>query len=108
MRKIAAIFCLITMWNRALTQGCSNPGQSPTTAFPVCGTSVFSQTTVPLCDGQVLPSPACSADGVRDVNPYYYKFTCFQSGTLGFLIIPKDLGDDYDWELYDITGKSPD
>ncbi|MFL5788021.1 MAG: gliding motility-associated C-terminal domain-containing protein [Flavisolibacter sp.] len=108
MRKIAAIFCLITMWNQALTQGCPNPGQSPSTAFPVCGTSVFSQTTVPLCDGQILPSPACSADGVRDVNPYYYKFTCFQSGTLGFLITPKDLGDDYDWELYDITGKSPD
>src|SRR6059058_5232579 len=88
-------------------QNCSNPGQSPSTAFPVCGTSVFTQTTVPLCPGQLLPSPACSADPIKDVNPYWYKFTCFQPGTLSFLITPKDLTDDYDWELYDVTNRNP-
>ncbi|MEO6868760.1 MAG: gliding motility-associated C-terminal domain-containing protein, partial [Ginsengibacter sp.] len=41
-------------------------------------------------------------------NPYWYKFTCFVSGTLGFVITPKDLTDDYDWQLYDVTGLDPD
>lgn len=87
---------------------CDGPGQKPSKAFPVCGTSVFTQTTVPLCEGQPLPSPTCrSTGGIRDVNPYWYKFTCFKSGTLGFTITPKQLTDDYDWEVYDITGRDP-
>ncbi|MBS1933881.1 MAG: gliding motility-associated C-terminal domain-containing protein, partial [Bacteroidetes bacterium] len=40
-------------------------------------------------------------------NPYWYQFTCYQTGTLGFLITPNQLGDDYDWELFDITGHNP-
>lgn len=88
-------------------QACSQPGQTPAAAFPVCGTSVFHQNTVPICSGKLLPSPACVTDQVTDKNPFYYKFTCFQSGTLGFLITPRDLSSDYDWELYDVTGKDP-
>ncbi|RYG04210.1 MAG: T9SS type B sorting domain-containing protein, partial [Chitinophagaceae bacterium] len=38
---------------------------------------------------------------------YWYKFTCFESGTLGFLITPENLNDDYDWQLFDITGRDP-
>ena len=87
---------------------CTVAGQNPSTAFPVCGTSVFTQNTVPLCGGKRLPSPSCSRDQISDANPFWYKFTCFQSGTLGFLITPKNLGSDYDWELYDVTGKNPD
>ncbi|MBC7829100.1 MAG: gliding motility-associated C-terminal domain-containing protein [Chitinophagaceae bacterium] len=87
---------------------CVVPGQNPSTAFPVCANTVFTQNTVPACGGRTLPSPACVRDGIRDVNPFWYKFTCFQSGTLGFLITPKNLSSDYDWELYDITGKNPD
>src|SRR4030081_2954814 len=98
MKRLIFIFCLISTWFASWAQLCPNPGQSPSTAFPVCGTSTFSQTTVPKCDGQLLPSPACAGDSIRDVNPFWYKFTCFQSGTLGFLITPKDLLDDYDWE----------
>jgi len=55
--------------------------------------------------------PGCSAGtggGYQDKNPYWYKFTCFQSGTLGFLISPVNQGDDYDWQLYDITNRNPD
>lgn len=88
-------------------QGCTTPGQNPATAFPVCGTSVFTQSNVPLCGGRSLPSPKCPGDPLTDVNPFYYKFTAFESGTLGFEITPKTLADDYDWELYDITGHDP-
>ena len=86
---------------------CTAPGQNPSTAFPVCGTSVFTQTTVPICGGKPMPFAGCQNDGLTDVNPFWYKFTCYKAGTLGFLITPKDLGDDYDWELYDITGRTP-
>jgi gliding motility-associated-like protein len=54
-----------------------------------------------------MPNPHCKGDGLQDVNPYYYKFTCFEPGTLGFLITPNEMSDDYDWELYDVTGRDP-
>ncbi|MEO6330403.1 MAG: gliding motility-associated C-terminal domain-containing protein [Ginsengibacter sp.] len=89
------------------SQNCTTPGQTPSTAFPVCGTATFSQSTVPYCGGRAIPGP-CSRDALADVNPFWYKFTCFTAGTLGFLIIPNDLADDYDWQLFDITGHAPD
>lgn len=93
----------------AFAQPCTNAGQTPATAFPVCGTSVFDQGTVALCNNGTLPSPQCQGSGVTlaDLNPYWYKFTCYQTGTLGFLITPRNLADDYDWELYDVTNASP-
>jgi len=90
-----------------LAQVCTNPGQTPATAFPLCGRGVFSQTTVPICDGTLLPAIHCPGDQIRDRNPYWYKFSCLQPGTLGFVITPKLLDEDYDWELYDVTGVSP-
>lgn len=89
-----------------VSQICTTLGQNPSTAFPVCGTDTFSQSTVPYCGGRLLPG-ACSTDGVTDTNPFWYKFTCFSSGTLAFVITPNDLNDDYDWELFDITGHNP-
>ena len=44
---------------------------------------------------------------IKILNPFWYSFTCYTSGTLGFLITPKNLGDDYDWQLFDITGHNP-
>lgn len=85
--------------------GCTDLGQTPSTAFPVCGSGNFIQTIVDLCGGKAIPSTCTTA--VTDVIPYYYRFTCFQSGSLGFVIIPNNLGDDYDWQLFDITGQDP-
>lgn len=53
--------------------------------------------------------PNCAADSLPylDVNPFWYSFTCYTGGTLGFLITPNDPGDDYDWMIYDITGHDP-
>ncbi|HEX6333780.1 MAG TPA: PKD domain-containing protein, partial [Flavisolibacter sp.] len=88
-------------------QPCTTPGQTPSTALPVCGTTIFNQTTVPICGTQSLGVPGCSGAAYSDKNPFWYKFTCFQSGTLGFLIQPVNPGDDYDWQLYDITNRDP-
>ncbi len=94
----------------AIVQGqtCTNPGQVPLASFPVCGASVFVQTVVPACSGTPVPT-ACTTGGIvyRDKNPYWYKFTCYTSGTLGFVITPRNLSDDYDWQLFDITGHAP-
>lgn len=61
-----------------------------------------------ICSTVSLHVPGCPGTAnYENKNPYWYKFTCFKSGTLGFVIDPNDAGDDYDWQLYDITGLDP-
>lgn len=105
---VLLLFSLFSIKN-IYSQTCSALGQTPSTAFPVCGTTTFQQTTVPICSTHTLYVPGCAGDGAsyQDKNPYWYTFTCYSSGTLGFLITPNNLSDDYDWQLYDITGHNP-
>lgn len=108
MKLFLVVLCIV-FYSYLAAQSCTAPGQNPSTAFPVCGTSTFTQASVPICGGRPMPYKGCGANsGLTDINPFWYKFTCFQAGTLGFLITPNDLGDDYDWELYDITGRNAD
>ncbi len=110
VRKLILVLCFCFRFLfSAQGQTCSALGQTPSSAFPVCGTTSFIQQTVPICSTHPLTVPGCDVrDGYTDYNPFWYKFTCFASGTLSFLVTPKDLGDDYDWQLYDITGHNPD
>lgn len=87
-------------------QNCGALGQNPATAFPVCGIDTFRQATVPICGGNNVPAPGCSNNDYTDKNPFWYRFTCYTSGTLGFVITPNTLAEDYDWQLFDITGRS--
>lgn len=87
-------------------QPCTTLGQTPATAFPVCGTTTFNQGSVGICGNTDVPTQ-CSGSVFKDKNPYWYKFTCFSSGTLGFVITPIEISDDYDWQLFDITGRNP-
>ena len=108
-KKIIATILLIFLFSTtAKSQECSVLGQTPATAFPVCGTNKFYQATVPICSTHDIDVPGCANVGYHDFNPFWYRFTCFESGTLGFLVTPNDLGDDYDWQLYDITGHNPE
>ncbi|MCX6209653.1 MAG: hypothetical protein NTZ59_09180, partial [Bacteroidetes bacterium] len=109
MKKIVQLIILLVLIIAKNFAQCPNNGQNPTSAFPACGTAVFNQTSVPACNGQQIPVPVCSAAaGVfTDINPYYYKFTCYVSGPLEFNIIPNTSSDDYDWQLFDITGQNP-
>jgi gliding motility-associated-like protein len=107
-KRAAAIIFLFTLAVfQAYTQStCSALGQNPATAFPVCGTSSFTQNTVAICGNRPVPGIGCTVT-LTDKNPYWYKFTCFEAGKLGFQITPNDLGDDYDWQIFDITGRDP-
>ena len=87
---------------------CTTIGQNPATAFPVCGTGSFRQNSVNLCGGRRIPNPRCATTLLSDVNPYWYRFTCFADGTLGFTIIPNSATSDYDWQVFDITNRNPD
>ena len=86
---------------------CTLLGQNPETAFPVCGTAVFHQTIVPLCGQRQVASLCVVGFQYTDKNPFWYKFTCFQSGKLVFFITPDVITEDYDWQIFDVTGKNP-
>ena len=91
---------------RAHAQPCSLPGMTPGNAIPVCGTSVFHQDQVTNCTGPNVAQSSCPI-GVTSSSSFWYKFTCYQTGTLGFLISGISSTDDYDWALLDVTGYNP-
>lgn len=102
---LTALLLISGFVNKAWSQACTALGQTPATAFPVCGTTNFQQNTVPLCNTNNLFVPGCDDNaGYANRNPFWYKFRCYQSGTLGFTITPNSPTSDYDWQLYDITG----
>src|SRR5882757_8647202 len=110
LRKTIMLAALFFLGKTTVAQVCTGLGQTPPTAFPVCGTTTFNQTTVPICATTDIYVPGCSgssAANYQNKNPYWYKFHCFQSGTLGFLITPLAADEDYDWQLWDITGLDP-
>ena len=109
MNKLFSFLFFLQLISQSSFGQCTSLGQTASTAFPVCGTASFFQKNVPICTNNNLYVPGCDRDSTvyTDKNPFWYKFTCYQTGTFGFLITPNDLGDDYDWQLYDVTGMDP-
>lgn len=105
---LGSIFC----YTASNAQACTTLGQTPSTAFPVCGTAIFTQNNVPICSSVSLFVPGCSgaasSSNYENKNPYWYKFTCYNAGTFSFTLAPTTPSDDYDWQLYDVTGLDPD
>jgi gliding motility-associated-like protein len=106
--SIFVIFLLLISGKlHAQNTPCTLLGQNPETAFPVCGTSVFHQDSVPICGRRYVPTFCTFGVQYTDRNPFWYKFTCFQSGKLVFFITPNIINEDYDWQIFDVTGKNP-
>ncbi|MGX5820381.1 T9SS type B sorting domain-containing protein [Chitinophaga lutea] len=105
---IIFIFVVVFLPASLQAQTCPTLGQSPQSAFPVCGTKALKQVRVPACPGRDFKVRSCPVfnGSYADVNAFWYKFTCYDAGTLGLLITPNDPADDYDWMLFDITGRN--
>lgn len=104
MRLFTLILLLISFEIKA--QVCSGPGRTPQTATVVCGTLVFTESNLTNCTAPNLPGMGCG-NTVTSGRSVWYRFRCYQSGTLGFTIAPLSFTDDYDWELMDITNRAP-
>jgi gliding motility-associated-like protein len=100
---------MISYWvlssGHAWSQTFPQRGQQPTTAFPVCSQDTFRQSKVPFGVNGAIDYAACHKP--LDFCPFYYSFTCYIGGTLGFVITPDSPQVDYDWMLFDITGHNP-
>jgi FOG: PKD repeat len=103
--KVVLISYLMIHSGFAWSQSFPQRGQQPTTAFPVCGQSTFSQSKVPFGANGPIDYAACHKP--LDFCPFYYSFTCYVAGTLGFVITPDSTDTDYDWMLFDITSHNP-
>lgn len=90
-------------------QICTLPGQTPATAFSICGNGTFNQSNLSSCRNNAIYVPGCTDQRTSygDNNPFYYKFSCFASGSFAFTITPINVKEDYDWQLFDITGHNP-
>lgn len=105
-KVLFGFFCLFAVVI-SHAQPCTTLGQTPSTAIPICGIDTFSQSVVPNCGGTPIPVPCNDNAGYSDIRPFWYKFTCFTGGTLGFTVTPNNFDDDYDWQIFDITGRNP-
>ncbi|RMG73811.1 MAG: hypothetical protein D6722_03215, partial [Bacteroidetes bacterium] len=82
----------------------NQPEQDCVNALPVCQ-NVYNQpnsyTGEGLNPNEIDGGPSCLGGG--EVNDVWYIFTVSAGGTLCFSITPVNLGDDYDWAVYDLT-----
>ncbi len=94
------------------SQPCTRLGQAPSTALSVCGSTTIVQSVVPNCKNNKVFVPGCSQSAddpsYDDRNPFWYRFTCSTAGTLGFVIVPHERDEDFDWMIFDMTGHNPD
>jgi gliding motility-associated-like protein len=99
--------CFILISGNCFPQGFVYPqtGQLPTNPFPICGIGEFRQLVVPYGSGGFIPIAGCGKVEAR--NPFYYSINCYAAGKLGLFIEPLDSFQDYNWELFDITGRNP-
>jgi hypothetical protein len=109
MRSLFLSFLFLFSILITKAQPCTGPGRTAAGAQAVCGNLTFVENDVTPCTGQGdLPNPTSGCAPVSTDNSRWYKFHCYQAGTLGFLINPNSPADDYDWEVMDITGHVPD
>jgi gliding motility-associated-like protein len=100
---VVALFCLAKVLQ---AQPCTGTGHTPSSAILLCGSDSYTQSSVPLCGQTTIPVP-CNGS-FNNMNPTWFKMACFSSGTLGFVITPANPGDNYNWQLFDITGRNND
>jgi gliding motility-associated-like protein len=109
MRFIVLVICFFSFTVNAQPPCSNGLGGSPQSSNSVCTQTVFNQPSLPSCTGVTLPAVTQSgcADNIVTDNAVWYRIRIYQSGTLGFTITPGAGGDDYDWQLMNITNRNP-
>ncbi|MDP4265318.1 MAG: gliding motility-associated C-terminal domain-containing protein [Bacteroidota bacterium] len=109
MKKQGITFIVVLLFARILpAQTCTSTGQTPSSAILLCGAESYVLNTVPLCGQTNIPVPCPATVPYQNTNPTWFRMDCFSSGTLGFVITPNDPADNYDWQLFDISGRNDD
>jgi gliding motility-associated-like protein len=109
MRKGSIAFTILLLLAKILPgQTCINAGQTPSSAILLCGAQSFIQNNVRLCGQSTIPAPCSNISIYQNTNPYWFRMYCFSPGTLGFIITPNDPNDNFDWQLFDISGRNDD
>ncbi len=113
-QKILLLLLTFFLVKVDMAQVCTAEGQKPTTAINVCGNVTIVQANPYVCVNREIFVPGCTGKTIQgvpqifhDTIPFWYKFTCSQSGTLAFQVTPDTPDDDYNWQLFDYTGYSP-
>jgi hypothetical protein len=106
MKRFLAVICFgLPAFVNA--QQCNNPGQTPETAFLVCGSDAYVMNNPEFCGLQRVATPCPAGYTYENTNPHFFRMNCFSSGTLGFIIEPDEAVANYDWQLFDITSTNP-
>ena len=104
--RFFCFFLLLCSFSVNAQPPCSDftPGGTAQSSISLCAASGFSQTNLPDCTGPFLPMGGCP-DPVTSNKSIWYKIHCYSTGTFGFLITPKNAGDDFDFQVMNITNK---
>jgi gliding motility-associated-like protein len=89
------------------SQVCTTPGQTPVSPLTVCGSATYAMGSAIPCGQSTIPGPCTDGFPYFDKNPHFFRMACYSSGTLGFEIIPGDPSANFDWQVFDITGRNP-
>lgn len=74
-------------------------------AIPVCD-EIYEESDSPVGPGNYTNEINSSNCVQLEMNSVWYIFTVQNTGDFGFVLTPNDLSDDYDWSLFNLTGKS--
>jgi gliding motility-associated-like protein len=93
-------------------QLCATSGPDPTNqdcpnAIPICQntySTIISYSGTGSITNEINNSNSCLGSGEK--NDVWYTFTVNTSGILNFLITPVNMGDDYDWAVYNLTNNN--
>lgn len=83
----------------------TGPEQDCPNAIPVC-TNTYYQPNSYTGIGSQQEVPTSSCLGVRERNSVWYILTIQSAGNLAFNITPVNMSEDYDFALYNLTGRN--
>jgi gliding motility-associated-like protein len=93
----------------SLASMAQKPEQDCINAIPICK-SLYSESKsyvgIGLNSKEVNPATSCLNGASGEVSSVWYTLTIQTGGKLNFVIIPNDPQDDYDWAVFNLTGKS--